>query len=676
LKTKYTPDDIPTNANIASPMGVAVDETHNKVYISSQNVVFVVDVAQNKITAIYGSYGTDGAFSGDGGDASNAYLNSPAGLTLDTVKNQLYIADQLNRVVRVVDLTTNIINTFTGDYNYGNGRLALNARLTNPQKMAVDTVNNLVYIPDITVVRVVNRVTGIISIFAGGGKNNGDGGLATNATFVNPRCVAVDTYNNLVYIADSGSYSVRVVNRTSGIITTFAGGGSGSNGDGGDATSAVLQSPSYVALDTVNNLVYISDEFSNNVRVVNRTTNIITTFAGGGGSLGDGGPATAASLYLPQDIAVDTVNNKVYIADVYNSEIRVVDRTTNIIDVVVSGFAYIMFFGIDLDVGNNLLYYVDANLNVVRAVSLSDYTDNTVFAGISGSAGHSGDYGNASNALLNMPNGVTVDTVNNLVYIVDTSNQVIRVVTRNQTLTPTPTPTDTPTPTPTPTSTPTPTPTPTHSPTPTPTDTPTPTPTDTSTTTPTNTPTHTDTPTPTLIPTSTSTPTPTATPTLTNASTATDQLNTVQSSTGMIAGAVIGSILGCCLLVTISSLIIFAIIWKKRAVNVKTKHASSFEMLNSPAVIQSEQEPIIASDVEQPVEGLVPVYSQEIIEPEHDNYQVVLSEPLLVDEQDISNTVGQVFTATLQDAHVASNVEGKIGVAWPDLSNNKNCVNN
>jgi hypothetical protein len=136
------------------------------------------------------------------------------------------------------------------------------------------------------------------------------------------------------------------------------------------------------------------------------------------------------------------------------------------------------------------------------------------------------------------------------------------------------------------------------------------------------------------------------------------------TSAGTIAGAVIGSILGCCLLVTISSLIIFAIMWKKRAVNVKMKHGSSFEMLNSRADIQSEQEPIVANDVEQPVEALAPVYSQETIEPEHDNVQAVSSESLLVDEQDISNTVNQVImpeTTNHEDTPVASNIEGGQG---------------
>jgi hypothetical protein len=157
-----------------------------------------------------------------------------------------------------------------------------------------------------------------------------------------------------VYIVDTSLYSVRVVNRTSGIITTFAGTGVpslayGLNGDGGAATSASLQEPSCIALDPVNNLVYITELGSGLVRTVNRTTNIISTFAGGGTSKGDGGPATAASLNHPQAIKIDTVNNKVYIADTFTLEVRVVDRTTNIIDIFVGNGNFVN--GIDIDVG-------------------------------------------------------------------------------------------------------------------------------------------------------------------------------------------------------------------------------------------------------------------------------------------------------------------------------------
>jgi DNA-binding beta-propeller fold protein YncE len=114
------------------------------------------------------------------------------------------------------------------------------------------------------------------------------GGPATSAR-LNAPTVAVDSDNDLVYIADSTNNVVRVVNRTNNIITKFAGtsGGAGSySGDGAQATSAHLASPKYVAIDKVNSLVYIADNENSCVRVVNRHTGVITTFAGGGSASG------------------------------------------------------------------------------------------------------------------------------------------------------------------------------------------------------------------------------------------------------------------------------------------------------------------------------------------------------------------------------------------------------
>jgi DNA-binding beta-propeller fold protein YncE len=514
-----------------------MDEANNNLYISSYNnhAVFVVDVVQNNITAVYGTWKAnlnDGSYSGDGGAASNATMYSPSGVALDTVNNLLYIADNLNRVIRVVDLATNIINTFAGDYNYGDTRSALNARLTNPQLMAVDTVNNLLYISDSpsNIVRVVDRTTGIISTFAGTSalstpsfSANGDGGPATSAKLNYPRGIAVDIANNLVYFADYYMHAIRVVDRTTGIISTFAGTGSSSGakiGDGGNATSAILNYPVSVAVDSVNSLVYIIEEMGHRVRVVNRTTNIISTFAGltNGtfGFSGDGGPASSAKLYQPSDVKVDTVNNMVYIADSYNTRIRVVNTTNNIIKTLISGIGFTgssSIASIDMDLDNNLLYYTDAAHYVVKTVCLYKSTVTNAFAGISGSAGYSGNYGNATSATFDRPVGVTVDTANNLVYIVDSNNMVVRVVSRTKipscpSLYPTPTPTPTPTPS---RHTPTPSPTPTNTGTPT---TNRPTPTSTSTATPTPESTPKPTPTTTIIPTPiTQTVTPIPTPT-------------------------------------------------------------------------------------------------------------------------------------------------------------------
>ena len=155
---------------------------------------------------------------------------------------------------------------------------------------------------------------------------SGDGGPATNASVNLAQYagsgVAVDSAGNL-YIADVGNSRVRKV--SGGIITTVAGNGNYSfSGDGGPATSASLNSPEAVAIDSAGNL-YIADKFLNRVRKISK--GIITTVAGNGSAAfsGDGGPAASASLNSPQGVAVDQAGN-LYIADVGNQRIRKVSN--------------------------------------------------------------------------------------------------------------------------------------------------------------------------------------------------------------------------------------------------------------------------------------------------------------------------------------------------------------
>ena len=170
-------------------------------------------------------------------------------------------------------------------------------------------------------------VTGIITTIAGTGTSGyiggvlGDGSPATAADLYYPWGVAVDTSGN-VYICDYYNSKIRKVT-SSGIITTFAG-GSSVLGDGGPATSASLGNPSCLAVDISSNNVYICDTSYNRIRMVN-STGIITTIAGVGtsGGSGDGGAATAAQLNSPRGVAID-IHGNVYIADTNSQKIRLV----------------------------------------------------------------------------------------------------------------------------------------------------------------------------------------------------------------------------------------------------------------------------------------------------------------------------------------------------------------
>ena len=175
---------------------------------------------------------------GDGAAAVNANLNSNGGIDLDPSGQYLYIADSGNNKVRRVDLVSGIITTVAGtgpQGNTGDGGLAVNGRLNTPEDVSVNSQNTVLYIADSgnRRVRAVNLSTGIINSFAGTGANCssgtcGDGGAATSATLNNPRGVDVDT-TGTVYISDKGRNRIRKVVGT--IISAVAGSTSGTAGD-------------------------------------------------------------------------------------------------------------------------------------------------------------------------------------------------------------------------------------------------------------------------------------------------------------------------------------------------------------------------------------------------------------------------------------------------------------
>ena len=214
----------------------------------------------------------------------------------------------------------------------GDGGPAIDAQLMFPSAIAVDSHGN-VFIGGGAKVRVVSHTTGIISTYAGTGSysNGGDGGPAIDAQLYVPQGIAIDGHGN-VFIADSQNNNVRLVDGFTGIISTYAGTGQpGSGGDGGLAVNAQLWYPHGVAIDNLGN-VFIIDMYNNKVRVVSKA-GIITTFAGTGtrGSSGDGDLATLAAFYYPTAIAIDSMRN-VYIADTNNNAIRLITNGTGIID--------------------------------------------------------------------------------------------------------------------------------------------------------------------------------------------------------------------------------------------------------------------------------------------------------------------------------------------------------
>ncbi len=313
-----------TAAELYYPNGTQFDPTGILYILDTDNNVVRKVSASGIITTIAGN-GIQG-YSGDGGQATAAQLNYPRGVSFDGLGN-LYITEAFNNRIRKVN-SSGIINTFagTGAAGYsGDGGLASAAKLYTPYVSIFDAIGNM-YIADYdnNRVRKINTA-GIISTFAGNGTGGytGDGGQATAAELYTPVALAFDAIGNLI-ISDGSNHRIRKVNSL-GIISTIAGTGVGGfSGDCGQATAAQLNRPFGIAIDAVGNL-YIGDSWNNRVRMVN-TSGIITTIAGTGlgAYSGDGGPANAAEIYWPSGLTINGLNN-LHIADQFNHRIRVIN---------------------------------------------------------------------------------------------------------------------------------------------------------------------------------------------------------------------------------------------------------------------------------------------------------------------------------------------------------------
>lgn len=341
---------------------------------------------------VAGAAGMPG-YGGDGGPAVNAWLYWPQDMWVDS-SGLLYVLDWNNHRIRTVD-QNGIINTIVGGAEGDScGTTADGCNMNHPTDIKINPATGILTSATWHNHR-IKTFTGsplMVNCIAPSNPTAascgfaGDGGPASAAKFCYPSSIVFDSNGN-TYISDQGNQRIRVIN-SSGVINTFAGTGAAGFADGPSGTAQFwnpVGQNAYpagkLAISNDNSFLYVADTLNNRVRQINISTGIVSTIAGSAanGYTGDGGPATAAQLNGPTDVAVGP-DGSLYIADKQNNVIR------------------------KMTVGGNIW----------------------TVAG-TGTAGSSPNGTPSKQAMLNSPSGVWVTSANTL-YIADTLNDQVKIV--------------------------------------------------------------------------------------------------------------------------------------------------------------------------------------------------------------------------------------------------------
>ncbi len=430
--------------------GIAFDKDDN-LFIADYlaRVIRRVDANTGIISTVIGA-GGDG-LPGDGGLALDAHFGTLKNFCIDS-QNNFYIVDNDN-LRKVTASTQRISHLSGGTVRFTEGRQAMDTRLFGLYSVVVDPAGDLLLsVRDMYSILKYHTATQTLTRYAGSLENGfwGNNVPSTAARLAEPEAMAITKEGDLVFTQQN--YQVlRKVSITSGNISDVyvpKGSAAGDIGDGGDANDAQFNIPRDVAVDPDGN-VYIADGVNQRIRKINKLTNIISTIAGTGeiGNGGIGGLATEARFNDPAGMAFDNQGN-LLIADRLNNQIKKVDKITNIITLVAGapGTQYGSGMGgpaVDAVIYKPTDMVVDANGNIYISTSGDRKFGNVIYKvstdgkinyfagipinGIQSNGAYYGDGGPATAAALRDPHGLAIDATGNLIFC-DKGNNVIRKI--------------------------------------------------------------------------------------------------------------------------------------------------------------------------------------------------------------------------------------------------------
>ena len=422
-----TSDGTGTNAQFNGPVGVAAEGTTN-LYIGDRlnHTIRKIQISNQAVSTFAGTAGSSGFV---GGSATATRFNQPGFVSVDATNASLFVSDELSHAIRKTDLPGVSFSTLAGSPNPKSGSVdgtGATARFNSPDGASVDAAGNI-YVSDSGnhVIRKVASGTGVVTILAGSVGNSGTlDGTGTVAQFKTPGGSAV--VGNFLYLADLGNHTIRKINVTTGVVTTFAGQAGTSGAVDGAGTSASFKNPAGITTDGT--FLYATDKSNHTIRKIEISTGVVSTLAGSAGSFGlTNATGTAARFNTP--VGITAIKGTLYVGEFFNHTIRAITISSGAVTTLAGagspGFddkpgtsaKFSSPAGITTD-GTNI-YVADSFNNRIRKVVISSGVVSTL-AG-SATAGFVNATGTA--AQFNSPLDVVIDGTN--LFIIDDQNHQV-----------------------------------------------------------------------------------------------------------------------------------------------------------------------------------------------------------------------------------------------------------
>ena len=425
-------DGTGSTARLTYPYGLVLLGSSLYVTDAYNNCVRRIVTSTGEVSTVTGSPGAGGTAGGTWADGSmsSARFSDPRGICTDG--SSLYVVDLANHALRTVDLGAQTVSTLCGSppTNGSTDGTAGSARFFQPLAVAGDGQH--LYISDTLnrTIRSIDKTTAQVTTLAGApGQWGSTDGAGSAARFQEPAGITV--VGTVVFVADRSSHTIRRIDAATGGVTTMAGYPNQAGSTDGNDGYARFSAPQGIAGDTA--FLYVADTGNHTIRRISIATAEVTTLAGTAGQYGTSdGTGAAARFNTPKGIAVGRAF--LYVADTGNYAIRRVDKTTGVVSTFAGtagqygtsdgAGAYALFAypeGIACD--GVSLYVADTNVSTIRSIALATRQVATL-AGVAALDGNMD--GSGASARFYLPSGIWCDAEG--VYVADTNNHAIRKI--------------------------------------------------------------------------------------------------------------------------------------------------------------------------------------------------------------------------------------------------------